>query len=285
MAGGGGNYPDAEQSRAYARQVIVEAGASDIAALQQMDWASLNAAANRAAAAINGPGAPAGGPPAPGAPRVGSTPTLDGRLIDVRSFTEVAPEVSRDVPVIIGCNSEEGMRWSQNPTEDEWLAQLTEQLGAAKAGALVAAMKAAHPEKAIRTLSYGVGGLQFRNRAQDMVRLKYEQQGAPVYQYLFQWQSPMLDGVAGAWHTAELAFCFDNTQRCEQGTGDTPEARALATRMAGASAPGRRSHGRETRASLTSSGRRAIRRGARPWCSTTSAAWWTILRAKCGAYF
>jgi para-nitrobenzyl esterase len=44
----------------------------------------------------------------------------------------------------------------------------------------------------------------------------------------------MLDGVAGAWHTAELQFCFDNTKRCEQGTGNTPEAQALATKMADA---------------------------------------------------
>ena len=64
-------------------------------------------------------------------------------------------------------------------------------------------------------------------------RLKYDQQGgAPVYQYFFTWQSPMLDGDAGAWHTAELAFCFDNTKRCEQGTGNTPEAQALAKKMA-----------------------------------------------------
>jgi hypothetical protein len=42
----------------------------------------------------------------------------------------------------------------------------------------------------------------------------------------------ILDGVAGAWHTAELQFCFDNTKRCEQGTGNTPEAQALAKRMA-----------------------------------------------------
>ena len=42
----------------------------------------------------------------------------------------------------------------------------------------------------------------------------------------------MLDGVPGAWHTAELQFCFDNTKRCEQGTGDTTEARALAKKMA-----------------------------------------------------
>jgi para-nitrobenzyl esterase len=37
---------------------------------------------------------------------------------------------------------------------------------------------------------------------------------------------------AGAWHTAELQFCFDNTKRCEQGTGNTPEAQALAKKMA-----------------------------------------------------
>ena len=62
--------------------------------------------------------------------------------------------------------------------------------------------------------------------------MKHDLQAAPVYQYYFTWQSPMLDGVAGAWHTAELAFCFDNTKRCEQGTGNTPEAQALARKMA-----------------------------------------------------
>lgn len=38
--------------------------------------------------------------------------------------------------------------------------------------------------------------------------------------------------MAGAWHTSELPFCFDNTKRCEQGTGNTPEAQALAKAMA-----------------------------------------------------
>ena len=42
----------------------------------------------------------------------------------------------------------------------------------------------------------------------------------------------ILDGVPGAWHTADLQFCFDNTKRCEQGTGNTSEAQALAKKMA-----------------------------------------------------
>ena len=120
---------------------------------------------------------------------------------------------------------------SSKPTEDQWHATLARQYGDAKATALIAAMKKAHPEKSIRLLSYGVGGVTMRNSVQRMVKLKHEQKGAPVYAYHFTWQSPMLED-AGAWHTAELAFCFDNTKRCEQGTGNTPEAQAVARKMA-----------------------------------------------------
>ena len=117
------------------------------------------------------------------------------------------------------------------PSREEWQKTLARSLGDAKASELVAAMIKAHPEKSIRTLSYGVGGIGQRNNVQRMSRMKYEQHGAPVYQYYFTWQSPMLED-AGAWHTAELAFCFDNTERCKQGTGNTPEAQALAKKMA-----------------------------------------------------
>jgi len=236
QSGGGGNIPDAEQSRDFARRVLkrLGVGSADIGALQKMDWARLVEAGNLVASEINGPlrGLSGPGAPAPATPRVGWSPTMDGRIISLRSYETAAAAVSKDVPVMIGNVSEEGMRYSQNPTEAAWRAQLTQQIGAGKANALVDAMKKAHPEKAIRTLSYGVQGLTARNRVQHMVGLKHAQGGAPVYQYYFTWQSPQLDGVAGAWHTSELAFCFDNTKRCEQGTGDTPEAQALAHKMA-----------------------------------------------------
>jgi para-nitrobenzyl esterase len=68
------------------------------------------------------------------------------------------------------------------------------------------------------------------NRSYNTAKLKVAQRGAPVYQFYFTWQSPMLEHM-GAWHTAELAFCFDNTKRAMQGTGNTPEAQALAKKM------------------------------------------------------
>jgi para-nitrobenzyl esterase len=235
QSGGGGNIPAKEQSRELARQLMKELGlkANDLASLQKMDWATLNNAGNAAIAKLS-PQAPGlagpGGPPSP-RPRVGWSPTVDGKIVTVRSFYDVAPEESKNVPMLIGNVSEEGNRMSSRPTEAEWHATVARIWGDAKATALISAMKKAHPEKSIRTLSYGVNGLTARNNVQRMVKLKHDQKGAPVYQYYFTWQSPMLED-AGAWHTAELAFCFDNTKRCEQGTGNTPEAQALAKKMA-----------------------------------------------------
>ena len=235
QSGGGSNLPEAEQARELSRELMKELGLGprDLASLQKMDWAKLNAAGNAVIARLSLPArgiAGPGGPPA-ARPRIGWSPTIDGRIITQSAFYNVAPEISKNVPMLIGNVSEEGNRMASRPTEAEWHATLTRAWGEAKATALIAAMKKAHPEKSVRTLSYGVNGLTARNNVQRMVKLKYGQKAAPVYQYYFTWQSPMLED-AGAWHTAELAFCFDNTKRCEQGTGNTPEAQALAKKMA-----------------------------------------------------
>src|SRR3974390_2111758 len=47
-SGGGGNFPSGEQSRELSRQIMKELGLgrNDLASLQKMDWAKLNAAGN-----------------------------------------------------------------------------------------------------------------------------------------------------------------------------------------------------------------------------------------------
>jgi para-nitrobenzyl esterase len=237
QSGGGGNPPDIEQSRELARRIFTELGVRDMAALQKVEWARLNEVGNAVVAKMNSASAAAGpisdrGTP----PRVGFGPTVDGRVITMRAFFEGAPEISKQVPMLIGSVSEEGNRMSSRPTESEWLATLAKSYGDAKAAAIAAALKKAYPHKSIRTLSYMCGGpglnsLTMRNNVTRMATMKHEQHGAPVFTYYFTWQSPMLED-AGAWHTAELAFCFDNTARCAQGTGNGPEAQALARRMA-----------------------------------------------------
>lgn len=239
QSGGGGNIPTREQQREVSRQLMKELGLqkNDIGALQKMDWAKLNAAGNAAVMKVNPAGPPMGGPMS-GPPRAGWSPSIDGKNITMRSFYDGAPEISKNVPMLVGSVSEEGNRMSQHPTEEQWHANLAKAYGEEKATALVSTLKQAYPHKAIQTLSYmcsgapGLNGLAMRNNVVKMAKLKHDLNAAPAYAYYFTWQTPILDGLPGAWHTAELQFCFDNTKRCEQGTGNTPEAQALAKKMA-----------------------------------------------------
>ena len=127
---------------------------------------------------------------------------------------------------------------SSRPTQEEWHANLAKAYDDEKATAIVAALKKAYPQKKIQTLSYmcsgspGLNGLAMRNNVVRMGRLKHELKAGPAYAYYFTWQTPILDGLPGAWHTADLQFGVDNTRRCKQGTGNTPEAQALAKKMA-----------------------------------------------------
>jgi para-nitrobenzyl esterase len=234
QSGGGGNPPSAEQARALTREVMVELGLqpNDMDSLRRIEWATLNKAGSAAIAKLNPPIKGFGiGSPADPNPRVGWAPILDGRSVTQRSFFTEAPSQSKNIPLLIGSVSEEGNRMSSRPTLEQWQQSLARSLGEDKAKALIGAMMKAHPNKSIRTLSYAVGGIGQRNNVQRMAAMKCALHGAPVYQYYFTWQSPMLED-AGAWHTAELAFCFDNTERCRQGTGNSPEAQALAKKMA-----------------------------------------------------
>ncbi|WP_047495477.1 carboxylesterase/lipase family protein [Terriglobus sp. TAA 43] len=239
QSGGGGNIPTREQQKEVTQLVMKDLGlaANDIQSLQKMEWSKLIAAGNAAVAKINPSGPPTGGPGATGKPRVGWSPCVDGKNITMRSFFDAAPEISKMIPMLIGSVSEEGNRMSYRPSEDEWRAGLAKTYGDTKADTIIAGLKKNYPQKKIQTLAYmcsgnpGLNGLAVRNNVAKMAGLKHDLHAAPAYAYYFTWQTPILDGVPGAWHTSELQFCFDNAKHCEQGTGNTPQAQALAKKM------------------------------------------------------
>src|SRR4029079_2517790 len=109
QSGGGGNPPGVEQSRELSTRIFAELGVRDIAALQKVEWARLNEVGNAVIAKMNPP-LPAGAGPiaARGTPpRVGFGPSVDGKVVTMRAFFESAPEISKQVPMLIGSVSEE----------------------------------------------------------------------------------------------------------------------------------------------------------------------------------
>ena len=54
---------------------------------------------------------------------------------------------------------------------------------------------------------------------------------APVYHYVFNWASPVLDGVLGSTHCLEIPFVFDNVLLHRTFTGGADDAVELGHRM------------------------------------------------------
>jgi para-nitrobenzyl esterase len=102
-----------------------------------------------------------------------------------------------------------------------------------KTAEVIAAYRAGHPG----ANPFQLGSIIATSRVhrQDALTQSQRKSGlhaAPAYNWWFQWQTPMLDGRPMAFHTADLAFFFDNAARCECATGNTPDAQHLAAQMA-----------------------------------------------------
>jgi para-nitrobenzyl esterase len=102
-----------------------------------------------------------------------------------------------------------------------------------KADAYMEAVKKAYPNT-VKPSDYLDIDFTFRPGAIRQANQKVAHGAAPVYMYLFTWQSPVNDGIYKSMHCMELGFVFDNINRCEQMTGGGKEAYALADKVSSA---------------------------------------------------
>ena len=163
-------------------------------------------------------------------------PTVDGRAIPVQPWTPAAPAQSRDIPMLIGSNRNESAASLGNPAAEAF-GEDQARAAAAAAGVSAAgwaAFRAADPNaRPVEILSRSVSA-RFRIPAVLQAQRKAAQGGARAWLYRFDFNSGVLDGRARAFHCAEMAYAFDNIDRCLNHTGGTPQARALAAKMSDA---------------------------------------------------
>ncbi|NOW47982.1 para-nitrobenzyl esterase [Novosphingobium sp. SG751A] len=167
-------------------------------------------------------------------------PVLDPDLLPAQPFSPAAPEQARDVPLLIGWNAQEMSFFMGN---DEAGFALDEAGLAARAAAylgpnahdLLAIYRARYPDTSpARRYIQSFSDQQVMAPTLLMADRKAAQNGAPVFAYRFDWQSPALEGKLGALHTLEAPFVFDTVDAQMALTGGTAEARLLARRMSSA---------------------------------------------------
>lgn len=173
-----------------------------------------------------------------GQPRLAWGPVVDGHILPTHPFDPAAPALSAAVPLLVGTNLNEGVHGCDNPdvdllTEEELRKRLAQRFGE-KAAPILAAYRREYPRAKPFDLWSVINAAPIRNSAAKLAERKAAQGGAPAYQYLFAWQTPMLDGRPRAFHSCEIAFVFDNADLCVNLTGGRSDALALAERVSGA---------------------------------------------------
>ena len=161
-------------------------------------------------------------------------PSVDGDLLPHQLFSSEAFALSKDIPLMIGTVKNEfmpSMRAGLSDGSLEAVKKFIQQQQGEKADAFMKAVKEAYPNDTRPSDLIDVDML-FRPGAVYQANTKSAVEGgAPVYMYMFSWQSPVMDGKYKAIHCMELAFVFDNIERCENMTGGGREAHILADKV------------------------------------------------------
>lgn len=201
---------------------------NQVDSLQKISYERLNAAGKKALRKVQD-GMKADGMPAFG---LGWGPIHDGNFLPYQLSEPAAAALSTTIPLLIGSTKNEFAPFipgTRDLTMDGAKAVLQKKYGD-KTDAYLAAVKKAYPET-VKPSDYTDIDLTFRPGTVRQANQKAVPGPAPVYMYLFTWQSPVLDGAYKAMHCMELPFMFDNISRCEEMTGGGKEAHALADKM------------------------------------------------------
>ena len=162
---------------------------------------------------------------------LGWAPVLDGKIVTEMAFDPKTPDRVKKVPLLVGTVMNEFVTATDHPEYFEWtdadLRKHVQDAAPNQAEAAIAAVKELYPDAKPFQLWSVIAAASVRGAAIDQATSKAAAGGAAAYNYYFTWQAPVLDGRPMAFHCSELAFCFDNTERCENMTGRSPEAKVL----------------------------------------------------------
>ncbi|MFA5963466.1 MAG: carboxylesterase family protein [Sphingomonas sp.] len=227
------------RARRLSDLMLAELGVApaDVDRLQTMPYGDLRRASEAVLARAN---------PAPGAfldvrrfaDMLGFAPVIDGRTLLASPERPDLPDLSVDVPMMIGTTLNEFFSGINHPEyeamrEDD-LVKRVEALAPGRSSTVIAAFRRRTPKASPFDLWSRIAAAPIRQSAVDQAMAKARHSSAPAFLYWFTWQTPVLDGRPRAFHCLDIPFMFANTDRCASMTGGGARPAALSRQMTAA---------------------------------------------------
>jgi para-nitrobenzyl esterase len=174
---------------------------------------------------------------APGTAPLNIAPVVDGRALPRDPFEPAAPDISAGIPLIIGSVNTEGTFFTPPDSplfsldEAGMRTRLAPKFGKAT-DKLVELYRKEIPNASPSQIYFMVNA--FPAAAIEQAERKVAQGKAPVYMYLFTWETPVEGGKRHSPHTVELPFVFNNAGEQPEEVGNGPDLQPLAEKVSGA---------------------------------------------------
>ncbi|MGD9891964.1 MAG: carboxylesterase/lipase family protein [Dehalococcoidia bacterium] len=162
-------------------------------------------------------------------------PVVEGIYLPTHPFDPVAAPSAANVPLIIGTNKDEAALYlagdpRRRRLEEHELAERLRPMLGDRLEAIVGVYRRHRPNDTPWDLLIGISSEDRRLASIQLAERKAVGGPAPVYMYLFTWESDYLGGLMKASHAMEVPFVFDHPEVAPI-TGSRPDRRELAAAM------------------------------------------------------
>jgi para-nitrobenzyl esterase len=227
---------DAADATEFAQQLLSYLGLKTTALdkLQALPFAQLTDALT------NMPSSPRPGPM--GLPMRGNamrlSPVMDGNFLPAHPFDPVAAPSAASVPLMIGTNKDEAALFMagdprRRRLEDHELIERLRPMLGDRMEEILAVYRQQRPNDTPWELLIGISSERTRLASIQLAERKAAGGPAPVYMYLFTWESDALGGLFKSAHAMEIPFVFDQPDSAPM-TGAKPDRAELAAAMSAA---------------------------------------------------
>lgn len=172
-------------------------------------------------------------------------PHVDGSVIAFNPFDPVSSPLTSNIPVLTGSNETEGVPYG-NPNDEFWQSEpgndqeLTVtvarslRIPEAEAREIIELFRVNRPDASHGDLALIINAESSaaRHSSYIIAERKAEENTSPCFLYLFQWDSPVMQGKLRSMHCMEIPFFFDHIDNTAFMNGRGREQYTLAWKMA-----------------------------------------------------